>query len=397
VVLFFVLLVLGCEPAVNKQMSLVDSKPLSFYIWQRVWTDGVKQAVRSEVGEVSVLASEFDRQGLTTVGVDWTAFNSLSKVTAVIRVHVNWLDRSDLVSKIVKEFDKYPSEVFGLQLDLDCPTRRLGEYGKLLKLLKAKLPKRVKLSVTALPSHLNSSSFQDLFPSIAYYVLQVHGIEVRMQIDEPVELMNFTVAENAFKRAALIGFPFKIALPTYAYRLFFDKKSGKFIRLSAENSPKIESSYREKIISVDLTKLHGFIIKSRPLCLAYQGVVWFRLPMPQDSLTYARELITQLAAGKQVKLVPKVFVKVHGSRQDLFVENLFDFSRRTVKISIGCKNRLGEWDLVRGFSATEDNLPGQFPKSVVGRLPSPGEPVYIGWFRPLENNKIKVNIECSEK
>ena len=228
-------------------------------------------------------------------------------------------------------------------------------------------------------------------------MLQVHGIEVPKKIDDPVELMNFKVAEHAFQKSIYLNFPFKVALPTYAYRLFFDKGSGRFIRLSAENSPVIKPSYREKIISADLVKLQNFITKSRPLSLACQGIVWFRLPVSQDSLTYARKLVGQLAKGEQLDLKPRVFMKLNGSRYDLFVENISDFRLKKVKISINCESQLGDWDLIRSFSTAEDILPGQLPKTVVGQLPSPGEPVYVGWFRPLKNNKIKVSIECSKK
>jgi hypothetical protein len=377
-------------------VSLVDSGSQDFYVWQRAWNHDVKSSVHQEDGMLYPLTAEFSSTGVVSVAVDWKSFLSVSKLTAVIRVHTNWLGRTDLVDRLLKEIKRYPEGVSHLQLDLDCPESKLLSYARVLKQVRQRLPQKIHLSITVLPTHLACPDFKELLPYVDYYVLQLHGIEAPRHIDVPMALINFDVAERAFKRACLINSPFKIALPTYAYALYFDKASGNFIRLSAENQVLVKDNYQKVIIHADLLKLAQFIKKERRGCLNYRGILWFRLPNKRDTLTVSRSLIRQLAHGQKLSLEPELILQQKGSRVDLFVENFSIFEMKSIKIGLHCKVESCDWDLVHGFHSSQFTLPGQLPREIIGRLPPPGKRIFVGWFRPHDNNKIRVSIKCLE-
>lgn len=89
------------------------------------------------------------------------------------------------------------------------------------------------VTITALPSWLDARAFKRLATVATNYVLQVHSVERPKDVNAPFTLCDPRTAERWVDTAGRIGVPFRVALPTYGYVIAFDK-TGKFIGLSAE-------------------------------------------------------------------------------------------------------------------------------------------------------------------
>lgn len=140
------------------------------YIWQRVWTDRVTQAMERAAPEVAgwrVLVAETDRRG------EWREFSpelateppatippghssSPTKLlTAVIRIdgQRRLEDASAVTAHIVAWTRAQPGDHWtDIEIDYDCPTRQLRAYTQFLESLRSELPPNLRLSLTALPT-----------------------------------------------------------------------------------------------------------------------------------------------------------------------------------------------------------------------------------------------------
>jgi hypothetical protein len=93
--------------------------------------------------------------------------------------------------------------------------------------------------------------------------------------------------------------PFRVALPTYGYRLAFDR-SGKFVALAAEGvRPRWPQGTQVRIVRADAKAMAVFaerITTGKPANCA--GIIWFRLPVPGDELNWDIITLEALLDGK---------------------------------------------------------------------------------------------------
>ena len=392
------LVTVGCEKQSSEKMNLLNNTPSAFYVWQRLWTPAVCQAVAAEKGPLYILAAELDKKGVVSVSFNREACRSAERVTPVFRIHSNWINRADLIPTILKAFAKLPSKTTALQLDLDCPESKLSKYHSIVKKLKKQLPPNLELSITALPCHLNNRAFEKLITELDYYVLQIHGISIPKNYKDKCQLVDFTVSEQALRKAFLLNSPFKLALPTYGYRLQFSKADNSFIRLSAENRVQKNDQVQEKIITTDLSLLTQFLTKTRNKNSNYRGIIWFRLPTTADELTISRSAISTLASGHEPNQeLALVIEKSSDGRVDVFIRNNVCLKIEKVVISLYSQSRIGDYDLARDFYTKKELLPGLLPSTITGSIPSPGSKTFVGWFRPNKSEKLKLEIKCLTK
>ena len=208
---------------------LIATEP-GFYVWQRNWTPAVTRAALACPRELYLLAAEFTAVGtqvkVTSIELPPAVINR-KNVTLVYRIHVELL-ASLPPETAAAEIRKYA--VPNLQLDVDCPEKKLFLYADLLTKLRRLLPER-HFSITVLPCHLDRPDFPALARLADYYVLQVHGLDIPSTLREDRRLLRRETARPAIAQAEKLGMPFKIALPTYAYQLNFDSlATGGFCR-----------------------------------------------------------------------------------------------------------------------------------------------------------------------
>src|SRR5262249_38599545 len=133
-----------------------------------------------------------------------------------------------------------------------------------------------RLVITALPTWLDRPEFQKLARAAGAYVVQVHSLGRPRNIDAPFTFCDAGVERRAVAKAASIGVPFRVALPTYGYTLAFDSH-GEFVGLSADGP--------QKLWSVD-TRLRE--VRSDPLQISelvrgwesrsdnsLKGIIWY--------------------------------------------------------------------------------------------------------------------------
>ena len=321
-----------------------------FYIWQRDWTPEVSETAMSCRRSIYPLAAEFVRHngGIKVESVRIPGqITSRHDLTLVYRIHSRLLGRIT-AKQLVREINKY--QVKNIQLDVDCPQSKLKLYGKLVTNLKKLLPER-HFSVTVLPCHLSEPDFRDLAGLVDYYVLQLHGIDVPKNINGDCRLIKREIAMPAIRRAKKLALPFKVALPSYAYRLNFVPGSGRFTGLNAERVPWPDKNYKSRLTTIDFKLLHDILFYRPNL-----SVIWFRLPMPGDSLNLDMSTLNQLENGK----IPVPEVKIYcrhtaDTRYELMVKTRAVFGGKYITVNLDWQHPAGEFDLYNGTVNRSNN------------------------------------------
>ena len=264
----------------------VDSPLLQqAYVWQRVWTPAVSEAIEQASPYISgwhVLFAETHAQG------DWQQFlpdvvtkkRGPDASTVVVRIdgQRTLADQDALIRHIDKLVDDRGIRRWtSLEIDYDCPTHQLPIYVQFLHALKLALPRDVVLSITALPTWIASPVLGDLLSAADESVLQVHSVldPRRGLFDAQAALLWIT---SYSKRADK---PFSVALPDYGSRVGWDTR-GKLVSVVSEQDGVQSASEQQELEASpqDVARLLSGLRASHPRNL--KGIVWFRLPVSGD-------------------------------------------------------------------------------------------------------------------
>lgn len=379
------------------------SEPDGFYVWQRQWSEAVAAAVKAESGPIFPLVCEVRGREAAVAwsAPDWELLRTLEAPTLVMRVEVAALGSprldavlGDVLNELAGRLGAAPENV---QLDVDCPESRLDEYARLLGRVRGMIP-GTRISVTALPCHLARREFAAVARQVDYYVLQIHGLEVPSSIGAPASLMDPTAARRAIAAAGKLGAPYRIAMPCYGYEVNFDRQSGRFHHLNAEAWQGHDPTMAVRIMAADPGELAGMVCELRNSRSASgcRGIVWFRLPVPGDRLTWDRATVKKLQDGA----VPETGYKARWQQDlsgawELWVENSGMLGHRGIRVALGWAAPAGDGDPLNGFTAG-DALPGVLPAELKGMPPPPGMAQKIAWFRPADEQpaqKILITME----
>lgn len=125
--------------------------------------------------------------------------------------------------------------VAGLQLDLDVPTRLLPRYAELLRTLRPALPPGTQLSVTGLPTWMNSPALPALLDAVDFWTPQFYGARVPQTLAEIIPVSSPAVASDV-ARARALGRPFYAGLAAYGYAALYSK-AGALVELRGDLDP----------------------------------------------------------------------------------------------------------------------------------------------------------------
>jgi hypothetical protein len=270
------------------------------YVWQRAWTPAVQTAVQthgSNFAEIAVLAGEIswptNRQPqLIRVALATEALvKSGRPVGLALRINpyagpftndavAEFIAATAL--RLVAEARTNRLPLAELQIDFDCAESKLDGYAFWIETVRQRVAP-LPVTITTLPSWLDSRAFAKLARQVPNYVLQVHSAARPQSAAASFTLCDPRAARRAVTRAGRLGVPFRVALPTYGYEMAFDP-GGVFLGLTAEGpSPawptnavrrRVESNQEE------LAKLMRGWTQRRPQAL--RGVIWYRLPVATD-------------------------------------------------------------------------------------------------------------------
>jgi hypothetical protein len=187
-----------------------------------------------------------------------------------------------------------------LQLDFDAPTAGLADYARWLDRIHARVPD-LPLVITALPTWLDAPAFAALVGGVDAFVLQVHSVTRPTGPDALPPLCDPALARRWIERAAALGRPFRVALPTYGYRLGF-APDGHLLGLTAEAPARPwppDTTVRElRADPAAMAALVAELTRDRPGNL--ERVSWYRLPIPGDALVWSDATFAAVRRGAPV-------------------------------------------------------------------------------------------------
>lgn len=256
------------------------------YIWQRQWTPNHTLALaqsRHTFSALRVLAAQaYPMEGWIHAHIDFTALRKDARpVIAVIRLdgQLSQLKNNEIskqIQQIIHTWQSQGVHLVGVEIDYDCANRRLPEYAVLLQHLKEKLPKPLRLSITALPSWLDSPALDTVLEIADSSVLQVHAVQ-RVQFGLFDEAKSESWVTAYAKRSR---HDFYIALPAYSAGLTADGRVESEVRLSYAG--------QRQELRADPHQVAQFIqFIQRQHDPKIRGFVWFRLPLADDERAWS--------------------------------------------------------------------------------------------------------------
>ncbi len=386
--------------------------PQQAYLWQRQWTAQVRAAVarQTPLAELCVAYAEIGPGVPPTVqrtaGLDWpTLARCPAPVGFAIRVHEFPGEVSvarepfGVLQSVIRELcaaaataGVRPAEI---QVDFDCPTSRLRGFAAWMQTLRQTFPGQT-FRFTALPAWLRSRDFTPLARATGGYILQLHALEKPGPDGRPATtLCDPARARAAVDRAARLGIPFRVALPTYGYRLVLDAKgrllaaAGEGTALEAARPPpggSVRTLGADPIALADL--IHGWQTR-RPAAL--QGVIWYRLPISGDRLNWTPRTLWAVAAGRrpQPRLALQFIRAAASGPCELRLNNDGDADTSLpASIAVRCASAPLAADGVGGFELQQNAGSAQelafitriLPEAEARTLPA-GASLLFGWVR----------------
>jgi Protein of unknown function (DUF3142) len=393
--------------------------PLSqeVYVWQRVWTPPLREAVVDHGGTFSnvvALAAEVSwnhgKPEVVRVPIDYGALTLIGRpVGLALRIgpFAGPFATNDavaqmlgsLASSIVLEAKTNQVNVSELQLDFDCAESKLAGYQLWVEAFRKKLVP-TPLTLTTLPSWLKQPAFHDLAAASDGYVLQVHSLEKPKGFDAPFTLCDPQVAVAAAVKASSFEVPFRVALPTYGYLIAF-ATNGQFVGLSAEGPAKSwPASAKLREVRTDPMVMAMLVqkLEAKPFP-NLRGILWYRLPTIVDNLNWRWPTLGAIVNAQwpresvrtQLRRVEAGLVEIN-----LVNEGELDISSR-LAVEIRWQDaRLVAGDGLRGFELVEGDASTArlTTRSQPHRLAA-GEQWTVGWLR--FNRDVEVQLELKQQ
>ena len=303
----------------------------------------------------------------------------------------------DLAASLVAEARSNHISLTELQIDFDCAESELAGYRVWVEAIQQRVAP-LPVTITALPSWLDSRAFKQLAIVATNYVLQLHSVERPRHFEAPFTLCDPRAAQRAVESAGRIGVPFRVALPTYGYVLAFDV-GGKFLGLSAEGSrPNWPTNAQLREVHSDPLKLAALVqhwTARRPA--AVRGVIWYRLPTIVDNFNWRWPTLGAIVAAR----VPREVLRVHTRRVEsglveisLANEGELDISSR-LAVEVRWSNaHLVAGDSLRDFELAESGASAaRFQtRSQPGRIRA-GETLVLGWLRFNRDCEVRCELK----
>ena len=291
------LCVVGLSGSTAQIRATTEPLPHDAYIWQRLWTPALIASAHESADLVRswrVLLAEADRAGRwTKVTLPWREVGATGRpVVGVIRIDGRLEEERvpALLERIAATIDGAP--LAGLEIDYDCPTSMLAAYADFLAELRRRLPATLPLSITALPTWMNSPRLEALAPPLAELVLQVHAVDdPRRGLFDPEQAERWV---REFGRR--IGRPFRVALPAYDVRVTW-RGDGRLAAVEGEMPLLVGPGESERLIAAprQVRRFLDAMATGAPANLA--GIAWFRLPTAADRHAWSARTWRAVIAG----------------------------------------------------------------------------------------------------
>lgn len=385
------------------------------YIWQRAWSQPVRDAVTrrgTNFLSLSILKAEIswkDKQPqMARVAVAYESLVEAKRpVGLALRIgpYAGPFATNDLIGRyvietavaLVAEARTNRIELVELQIDFDCAEAKLDGYRVWVEAIQRRVAP-LPVTITALPSWLNSRAFKRLAVVATNYVLQVHSVERPKSFTAPFTLCDPAAASRAVERAGRIGVPFRVALPTYGYLLAFDA-AGKFLGLAAEGPrPNWPTNAQIREVSSNPLELAALVQgwrHNRPATL--NGVIWYRLPVSGDRFNWRWPTLGAIVESR----VPQEKFRVDTRRVEaglveisLVNEGELDISSRLAVEVYWSKARLVAGDALKDFELADRSASAaRFQTRSQPCRIRVGESFVLGWLRFDQDCEVRCELK----
>ncbi|MEO5558443.1 MAG: DUF3142 domain-containing protein [Dokdonella sp.] len=373
------------------------------YVWQRQWSPALREALvasRDVFGGLRVLVAQAGREGRwVETQADPKAFAGDARArVAVVRYDGAGTppDIRQLGAYLDGLLDRWRSQgaAFGaVEIDYDCANARLVDYAARLRSLRAMLPRDVRLSITALPAWLASPDLDAVLAASDEAVLQVHAVR------NPVHgLFDAESAERWTRAFALrTRNSFRIALPTYGARVGLDA-GGRVGAVESEMKVDAAADDDARELETDPRAVVDFLAHLRAAPPAHwQGVVWFRLPLPGDQRAWTLDALREVIAGR----IPNAHIDIDLRLRDNGATDIVAVNRGGMAVEPTSFRIVGDactaYDASAGWSvdATRAGQPRYIP--AVSLRVAPGRSRAVGWVRCANRPHIVIDPQQAGK
>jgi hypothetical protein len=153
------------------------------------------------------------------------------------------VDEGELSAAFVETFradsaraERDGARVAGLQIDFDVPTRLLTRYRDVLRATRFGLPAGVKLSITGLPTWMESKELQGVLAETDFWAPQFYGAEIPATADRIIPIASPSDVARGAARARELGEPFYAGLAAYGHAMLYDAR-GRLVELRGDLDP----------------------------------------------------------------------------------------------------------------------------------------------------------------
>ena len=128
------------------------------------------------------------------------------------------------------------ADLNGLQLDIDVPTRLLKHYEQTLKAIRKDIASGQQLSITGLPTWMESPALAGVLEHVDFWVPQFYGTELPARSDQMIPISPPDSLTFYLNKTRRLNRPFYAGLAAYSVALLYSA-SGSLIRLRGDMDP----------------------------------------------------------------------------------------------------------------------------------------------------------------
>lgn len=209
---------------VRRAMQRTQARTLFLRAGQIDFQDGKLQRIRSVGGSLP--------QGIE--------LHLVYNATRALLAQLENVDENSLAASLSESFAKDlergrrdQATVTGVQVDIDVPTRLLPRYAKTLRALHARLQPETKLSITGLPTWMDSHALSSVLEQVDFWIPQCYGSEIPERLDQSIPISSPQLVARAVTRARELNRPFYAGVAAYSYALLYSS-SGTLITLRGD-------------------------------------------------------------------------------------------------------------------------------------------------------------------
>jgi hypothetical protein len=339
------------------------------YVWQRVWTPAVINAVEN---------AEFDSLTVLAAEIEWrndTPYTTFVKTTELppntglaIRMAVPPVDPTPVLLDVIDSLLVQHPSTTHIQLDIDLPTSRLEEYVDWIAQIQRTFS--VPVEVTALPTWIGAPAFSTLGQMVDRVILQVHWLDPNdpSHLLDPNALKHIQAASHAVRNLS-------VSLPTYGYQLSLNPNGTINTVLAEQRGVSSDTTLEVMADPKTISALVRSLKSKHPKNLT--AIHWFRLPVEDDSRNWTNTTLNLVRQG----LTPMDAVEVSATPDDgawiIKLHNTGDTSISAAQITVNAVTEFA--DGVNGWRWSQKN---NAYISDGGSSPMPPNTTsVVGWLR----------------